>query len=273
MFGTDRLRLLHSHYNGRQWLDDAMIQDVGSYCVKIIVSKILVSAAKKYMPFSFLPRSGLSVDGGWRVNCIMIQMFQVMPTSVSGHNPLFNCLIYRSWNGVRSQHIVVEIKWLSILRTKLCNAFSWLKDLYSFKNWNLFLGGSIAERVPWPQCVNNLFVRAGKRERKLLWERQRIVVMLFLVDLQMIMAIWVVFARGQFGLAGIVVDCACVCVNRELVWAITHHPLKLESPNLVKRCKKTWLISLLFWRVGDLDLQGKILLKIKISLCPVSLLE
>ena len=53
---------------------------------------------------------------------------------------------------------------------------------------------------------------------------------------------------------GIVVVCICLyvsvrpCVNLELVRAITHHPLKLGSPNLDHRCKRPWLRSL-FW--GD----------------------
>ena len=39
----------------------------------------------------------------------------------------------------------------------------------------------------------------------------------------------------------------CVSVNPELVRAINHHVFKLEPPNLDKRCKTTWLRSLLFW--------------------------
>ena len=38
----------------------------------------------------------------------------------------------------------------------------------------------------------------------------------------------------------------CVSVNPELVRAINHHAFKLEPPNLDKRCKTTWLRSLLF---------------------------
>ena len=43
--------------------------------------------------------------------------------------------------------------------------------------------------------------------------------------------------------------CVCVrpCVNHELVRAITHDPFQLGSPNLGHRCKRPWLISLLFW--------------------------
>ena len=50
----------------------------------------------------------------------------------------------------------------------------------------------------------------------------------------------------------------CVSVNPKLVHAKTHHTFKLEPPNLDKRCKKTWLRSLLFWGVIALDVQGKI---------------
>ena len=58
--------------------------------------------------------------------------------------------------------------------------------------------------------------------------------------------------------------CLCVClsvcvsVNPELVRAINHHAFKLEPPNLDKRCKTTWLKSLLFWGAIDLDFQGQI---------------
>ena len=52
--------------------------------------------------------------------------------------------------------------------------------------------------------------------------------------------------------------CVRPCVNHELVHVITHHPLKLESPNLNHRCKIPWLRSLLFLCVIDLDLQGQI---------------
>ena len=58
--------------------------------------------------------------------------------------------------------------------------------------------------------------------------------------------------------------CLCVClsvcvsVNPELVRAINHHAFKLEPPNLDKRCKTTWLRSLLFLGAIDLELQGQI---------------
>ena len=42
------------------------------------------------------------------------------------------------------------------------------------------------------------------------------------------------------------------------VRVITHHPFKLGSPNSDKRCKTTWLWSLLFWGAINLDLQGQI---------------
>ena len=48
-----------------------------------------------------------------------------------------------------------------------------------------------------------------------------------------------------------------VCRKHLLVRAITHHPFKLESPNLEYRCKRPWLRSPLFWGVIDLDLQGQ----------------
>ena len=74
-----------------------------------------------------------------------------------------------------------------------------------------------------------------------------------------------VFTRGQFWPSGIVVACVClsvcVSVNPELVRAINHHTFKIEPPNLDKRCKRTWLRSLLFWGAIDLDLQGQIQLE------------
>ena len=54
--------------------------------------------------------------------------------------------------------------------------------------------------------------------------------------------------------------CVHPCVN-ELVCAITHHSFKLGSPNLDQRCKRPWLISLLFCGAIDLDLHCQILLK------------
>ena len=73
--------------------------------------------------------------------------------------------------------------------------------------------------------------------------------------------------RGQFWPSGIVVVCVCLCVcvrlcvNHELLRAITHHLFKLGSPKLDHRCKIPWLISLLFFGVNDLDLQGQIKLQ------------
>ena len=48
----------------------------------------------------------------------------------------------------------------------------------------------------------------------------------------------------------------------ELVDTITHHLFKTGSPNLDHSCKIPWLRSLLFRKAIDLDLQGKIGLKI-----------
>ena len=53
----------------------------------------------------------------------------------------------------------------------------------------------------------------------------------------------------------------CLCVNHLLVRAITRDPFKLGSPNLVQRCKRPWLRSLLFCGLIDPDLQGQILLE------------
>ena len=49
--------------------------------------------------------------------------------------------------------------------------------------------------------------------------------------------------------------------HSEFVRVITHHPSKLEPPNLDHRCKTPWLRSLLFWGVIDLGLEGQIWLK------------
>ena len=50
----------------------------------------------------------------------------------------------------------------------------------------------------------------------------------------------------------------CVCDNHVLVLVLTHHPIKLGSPNLNNRCERPWLRSLLFWGAIDPDLQGQI---------------
>ena len=71
-----------------------------------------------------------------------------------------------------------------------------------------------------------------------------------------------IFTRGQFWPSGIVIACVCgsvcVCINHELVRSITHHPVKLGSPNLDQRCKTPWFGSLLFLGMIDLDLQGQL---------------
>ena len=53
----------------------------------------------------------------------------------------------------------------------------------------------------------------------------------------------------------------CMCGKQLLVRAITHHPFKVESPNLDYRYKRPLLRSLLFWGLIDLDLQGQIQLQ------------
>ena len=45
----------------------------------------------------------------------------------------------------------------------------------------------------------------------------------------------------------------------ELVYTITHRLLKLQSPNLDLRCKTSWLRSLLFWGLIDVDLPTKLI--------------
>ena len=76
-----------------------------------------------------------------------------------------------------------------------------------------------------------------------------------------------VFTWGQFWPSGIVIACVCVCVcvcvsvNHELACMITHHPFKLESPNLDQKCKRPWLRSLLYFGTIDLELQRQIELK------------
>ena len=55
----------------------------------------------------------------------------------------------------------------------------------------------------------------------------------------------------------------------EIVRTKTHRLFKLEPPNSDIRCKTLWSRSLLIWELIDLDLQGQVQLKVKISLCPV----
>ena len=62
------------------------------------------------------------------------------------------------------------------------------------------------------------------------------------------------FTRCQFGLRVLwlpvsvcVSVCVWVCINHLLVRPITHHPLKLGSPNLDHMCKIAWLRSPFFW--------------------------
>ena len=62
--------------------------------------------------------------------------------------------------------------------------------------------------------------------------------------------------RNQFWPSGIVVSCVRVCVNPELVHAMTHHPFKLEPSNWDTRCKTRRLRSL-FLR-GWLTLTSKV---------------
>ena len=69
--------------------------------------------------------------------------------------------------------------------------------------------------------------------------------------------------EASFGLRAVsspasVCLCVRVCINHLRVRTRTHHPVKLESPNLAYRCKRPWLRYLLFWGVIDLDLQGQI---------------
>ena len=76
--------------------------------------------------------------------------------------------------------------------------------------------------------------------------------------------------EASFGLRALSLPasvCLCVClsvcvsVNPVLVRAINHHAFKLEPSNLDKRCKRTWLRSLLFWGAIDLDFQDQISLE------------
>ena len=58
----------------------------------------------------------------------------------------------------------------------------------------------------------------------------------------------------------------CVCVNHVLVRAITHHPLKLGSPDLDHRCKRPWLRSLSFLGGGGGAGGGRLTLTFKVKL-------
>ena len=69
------------------------------------------------------------------------------------------------------------------------------------------------------------------------------------------------FGPRVLSLPACVCVCVCLSVNHQLVRAITHQPFKLESPNLYQRCKRPWLISLLYFGTIDLELQGQIELK------------
>ena len=53
-----------------------------------------------------------------------------------------------------------------------------------------------------------------------------------------------IFTRGQFWPLGIVIACVRRPSVTKFVRAITHHPLKLESPNINHRCKRPQLSSL-----------------------------
>ena len=84
-------------------------------------------------------------------------------------------------------------------------------------------------------------------------------------DCLLILDIYSIFTRGQFWASGIVgcclhlcvlCVCPCVCTNHKLVCTTNHHLFKLGSPNFSHRCKTTWLRSLLFWGMIDLNIQG-----------------
>ena len=69
------------------------------------------------------------------------------------------------------------------------------------------------------------------------------------------------FTRGQFWSSGIVATCVCPSVRlsvTKFVCAITHYMFKLGSLNLDQRCKRHWLISLLFSGTIGYDFQGQI---------------
>ena len=72
------------------------------------------------------------------------------------------------------------------------------------------------------------------------------------------------FTPGQFWpwlLSLSVIVCPCVyvyvCVNSELVRAKTHYLLRIEPPNSVKRYKRPWLRSLLFWVLININSGGR----------------
>ena len=54
--------------------------------------------------------------------------------------------------------------------------------------------------------------------------------------------------------------------NHRLVGAITRHSFKLQSPNLIQKCKTPWLRSLLFWCWLTLNFKVKFNFKLKIDL-------
>ena len=69
----------------------------------------------------------------------------------------------------------------------------------------------------------------------------------------------VIFTEASFGLRVLSLPASVrVGVNHELVRTITFDWFQLESPNLNQTCKTSWLRSLLFWGLIDLDLQGQI---------------
>ena len=66
--------------------------------------------------------------------------------------------------------------------------------------------------------------------------------------------------KASFGLQVLLLS-APVCVSispyvNKLVCAITHHPFKLESPNLDQRCKRHWSRLLLFCGAVELKSQN-----------------
>ena len=65
--------------------------------------------------------------------------------------------------------------------------------------------------------------------------------------------------------------CVCESVNPELVRTITHHPFKLEPPNLDKRCKIAWLRSRLFLERSTLTFKVKS--NSEVQICPFGLVR